>query len=200
MLSPFTPQRKLIGVADKFGNKGIKNQQGTTRVLYDTLDYTGQTELRFFEGSAQRNFPLSNTGSDGNKLGVGNAMIVERGYITVIETVVADGDFKIMPIGTGLGGGSLQNLQLCEFSFQTANAEVIKNVPIMSWFPEFNKNAENQVNYNFEFDTQISLQPLLEFVAMLRIPPVGSLPADFKYQIRLTLEGVGAIIAPRTTF
>jgi len=80
----FTPQRKLIGINDKFGNTGIKQQQGSTIIKYDTLPCDGRNEFRFFEGSAQRNFPLSNTQSDGNKLGVGSTMVVERAYLTLI--------------------------------------------------------------------------------------------------------------------
>jgi hypothetical protein len=190
----FTPQRKAISVNDKFGNSGIKKQQGSTVIKYDTLDWTGQTELRFFEGSSQRNFPLSNTGSDGNKLGVGNSLVVERAYFTVIVTDETD-RVTITPLGLS----SPTELVLSEFGFSIANTEVIKNLPILSFVPEFNKSADNELNNNFEFDTQIVIPPLLEFIATLRIPTALTLP-DGRVQIRLTIEGAGAIIAPRATF
>lgn len=189
-----TPQRKAIGVNDKFGNTGIKKQQGSTVIKYDTLDYTGQTELRFFEGSSQRNFPLSNTGSDGNKLGVGNSMVVERAYLTLI-TEDEEENIIYSPIPLT---GAFSYLSLSEFGMSIANSEVIKNVPILSWTPEFNKNAENQLNNNYEFDTQIVIPPLLEYVCTLRIPAALVVPRGTK--IRLTIEGAGAIIAPRATF
>ena len=47
-----SPQTKAIGINDKFGNTGIKKQQGSTIVKYDTLPLDGRTEYRFFEGSA----------------------------------------------------------------------------------------------------------------------------------------------------
>lgn len=189
-----TPQRKAIGVNDKFGNTGIKKQQGSTVIKYDTLDYTGQTELRFFEGSSQRNFPLSNTGSDGNKLGVGNSMVVERAYLTLItEDEEQNVIYSPIPLT-----GAFSYLSLSEFGMSIANSEVIKNVPILSWAPEFNKNAENQLNNNYEFDTQIVIPPLLEYVCTLRIPAALVVPRGTK--IRLTIEGAGAIIAPRATF
>ena len=189
-----TPQRKNIGVNDKFGNTGIKKQQGSTVVKYDTLDYTGQTELRFFEGSSQRNFPLSNTGSDGNKLGVGNSMVVERAYLTLI-TEDEEENIVYSPIPLT---GSFSYLSLAEFGMAIANTDVIKNLPILSWAPEFNKNAENQLNNNYEFDTQVVIPPLLEYVCTLRLPAASVVPSGTK--IRLTIEGAGAIIAPRTTF
>lgn len=189
----FTPQRKAIGVNDKFGNTGIKNQQGSTVIKYDTLPVDGRTEFRFFEGSAQRNFPYSNTGSDGNKLGVGNTLVVERAYLSIVAT---DGDGLI----TAVAPVTLSDdpaITLGEFGFMVANSEVIKTVPVLSWFPQFNKVAENQLNTNFEFDTQIVLPPLLEYVATLRLAQAFTKANTY---LRLTIEGTGAIIAPRTTF
>lgn len=189
----FTPQRKAIGVNDKFGNRGIKNQQGSTVIKYDTLPCDGRTEFRFFEGSAQRNFPFSNTGSDGNKLGVGNTLVVERAYLSLITLDEAGviTDVEALTLASDPG------IVLGEFGMSVANSEVIKTVPVLSWFPEFNKVAENQLNNNFEFDTQIVLPPLLEYVATLRLAQPFTKAGVY---LRLTIEGTGAIIAPRTTF
>jgi len=66
-MNSVTPQRKLIANTDKFNNAGIKKQQGTTRAIYDSLPLDGRTNFRFFEESNNRNFPLTNTGADGNK-------------------------------------------------------------------------------------------------------------------------------------
>lgn len=190
--SRFTPQDKIMAVAKKFGNTGLKNMQGSTVIKYDTLPLDGRTEYRFFENSTQRNFPLSNTGSDGNKLGVGNSMVVERAYLSVV-TLKEDGTYESI---ASLDLSTDANILLSEFSFSIANSEVIKNVPVLSWLPEFNKVAENQLNTNFEFDTQVNIQPLLEYVATLRLPAGIT---DRTKLLRLTIEGMGAIIAPRTT-
>lgn len=191
----FTPQRKAIGINDKFGNTGIKRQQGSTVIKYDTLNLDGSTELRFFQGSANRNYPFANTGSDGNKLGVGNSMVVERAYLSVVTldetdpTIITDA--AVVAIGSNIA------ILLSEFSFSIANTEVIKNVPILSWLPEFNKVAENQLNTNFEFDTQVVVPPLLEYIATLRLPKYTAIANT---ALRLTIEGTGAIISPRATF
>lgn len=189
-----TPQMKNISVNDRFGNSGIKKQQGSTVIKYDTLPLDGRTEFRFFEESNQRNFPLSNTGADGNKLGVGNSMVVERAYLTV-GTYDATTNRWLTITATGL----TTNIAILssEFGFTIANSQVIKNIPILSWIPQFNKVAENEVNSNFEFDTQIIIPPLLEFVATLRTQ--GYTLVENTY-VRLTIEGSGAIIAPKTTF
>ena len=192
--SGITPQRKIIGTNDKFGNSGIKNQQGSTVVLYDTLPLDGRTEFRFFEGSGQRNFPFSNTGAQGNQLGVGNSMTVERAYLSLVTT---DPDGIITGIAILPLTGPQAGITVGEFGFQVANSDVIKKVPVLSWFPQFNKNAENQLNNSFDFDTQVVIPPLLEYVATLRVAPY-TLSATVS--LRLTIEGAGAIISPRNTF
>jgi hypothetical protein len=194
IMGNITPQMKNIAVNQKFGNTGIQRQQGSTVIKYDTLPLVG-TELRFFEESNQRNFPLSNTGSDGNKLGVGNSMVVERVYITLgtynpttNQWLTFDPTDLASPI----------QILAAEFGFSLANSQVIKNVPLLSWIPNFNKSSENQLNSNYEFDTQIVIPPLLEFVATLRLQNYAA-PVEPLF-VRLTIEGSGAIIAPKTTF
>jgi len=191
-----TPQMKNIAVNDRFGNSGIKKQQGSTVIKYDTLPLNGNTQLRFFEQSSQRNFPLSNTGTDGNKLGVGNSMVVERIYLSIVQYDAVNNDLNsIAPCDLASTRGILINNG--EFGFEIANSLVIKNVPVLSFTPDFNKNAENEKNNSFDFDTQIIIPPLLEFVATLRLPNYTAFEG---YYLRLTIEGSGAIIAPKTTF
>jgi len=189
-----TPQMKAVAVNDKFGNSGIKKQQGSTVIKYDTLPLDGRTEFRFFEESNQRNFPLSNTGADGNKLGVGNSMVVERVYLTVGTYAPTTNQwltFDATDITSNVA------ILAAEFGFTLANSQVIKNIPILSWIANFNKNAENALNSNYEFDTQIVIPPLLEFVATLRTQKYTAVSETY---VRLTIEGAGAIIAPKTTF
>lgn len=194
-----TPQRKAIGVNDKFGNSGIKKQQGSTVIKYDTLPLDGATTLRFFDQSSQRNFPLSNTGSDGNKLGVGNSMVVERAYLTLLvynAKTNSISELKSLQIPTA--SAEEDAVIASELNFEIANATVLKNIPILSFLPEFNKVAENQVNTNYEFDTQIVIPPLLEYVATVRLPQYQK--GEKALWLRLTIEGAGAIIAPKATF
>ena len=191
-----TPQAKNVAVNDRFGNTGIKKQQGSTIIKYDTLPLDGTTSLRFFEQSSQRNFPLSNTGTDGNKLGVGSSMVVERIYLSLVTyDAVTNSLTKIQTCPITTPNGTLINNG--EVGFEIANSLVIKNVPVLSFTPEFNKNAENQLNNSFDFDTQIIIPPLLEYVATLRLPNYTAIEGIY---LRLTIEGSGAIIAPKTTF
>ena len=190
-----TPQRKTMSVNAKFGNKGIKKQQGSTVIKYDTLPLDGRTEFRFFEGCQNRNFPFTNSQSEGNKLGVGNSMVVERAYITIVKCETT-APFNPISIAT-FDLTSPVELLTAEFGFTVANSTVIRNVPLLSWVPNFNKIAENALNSNYEFDTQVVIPPLLEFIATIK---TQTYPAERDTFLRLTLEGAGAIIAPKTTF
>ena len=190
-----TPQMKQVFVNNKFGNSGIKKQQGSTVIKYDTLPLDGRTEFRFFEGCQSRVFPFTNSNSEGNKLGVGNSMTIERIYLSIVTT-----DALAPNLPTAIASFDLTTniaVLTSEFSFLLANATVIKNVPILSFVPNFNKVAENQLNSSFEFDTQIVVPPLFDFIASLRTQAYTALENT---SIRLTLEGAGAIIAPKTTF
>lgn len=190
-----TPQMKQVFVNNKFGNSGIKKQQGSTVIKYDTLPLDGRTEFRFFEGCQSRVFPFTNSNSEGNKLGVGNSMTIERIYLSIVTTSAVAPNLP-----TAIASFDLTTniaVLTSEFSFLLANATVIKNVPILSFVPNFNKVAENQLNSSFEFDTQIVVPPLLDFIASLRTQAYVAVPNT---SIRLTLEGAGAIIAPKTTF
>ena len=190
-----TPQMKQVFVNNKFGNSGIKKQQGSTVIKYDTLPLDGRTEFRFFEGCQSRVFPFTNSNSEGNKLGIGNSMTIERIYLSIVTT-----DALAPNLPTAIASFDLTTniaVLTSEFSFLLANATVIKNVPILSFVPNFNKVAENQLNSSFEFDTQIVVPPLLDFIASLRTQAYTALENT---SIRLTLEGAGAIIAPKTTF
>jgi hypothetical protein len=204
IVNRITPQDKNINVNDRFGNTGIRQQQGTSVTKYDTLPIDGRTTFNFFEGSGARNFPLSNAGSDGNKLGVGNTLVVERLYFTVLRRITPP--LPALPYFEVLNGGGLRqiagtgSLQIIygELNLSIANSTVLRNFPIVSTIQEFNYTATTEVENVYDLDTNIVIPPLLEYVAQVRTPNY-LLPAEDLF-LRITLEGSGSIIAPRTTF
>ena len=185
-----TPSQKLAYVNRKLGNRGIQNQQGSTRIVYDTLPIDGRTEFRFFEGCGSRNYPLTNLTQ--NKLEVAEAMVIQRAslavltitnpttnpVVTAIASVSATATVKPAIYGAG------------EFQFLIANNRTVKPMPLNSWSPEFNKSAYFSDYNNYKFMTEITLPPLLEFIASIRCTTLASQADKF---LRLTIEGVGAI-------
>ena len=191
-----TPQQKMVGINQKFGNTGIKSQQGTSRIIYDSLPTGTATTFRFFEDSASRNFPFTNTGSDGNKLGVGDTM--------VIESVI----FTVFTVNNTTGIISAQNNLLNVafeyyvgiFDFEIANNKVIKKVTLTEASSAYSKNTTPE-NSDLELETQIVLPPLLPYILELRLPvTIAPAAAGSTRYIQAQIIGTGGIIAPRTTF
>lgn len=192
-----TPQQKILAVNSKFGNTGIQSQQGTTRILYDTLLPTpGQRNFRFFEDSGSRIFPLTNTGSEGNKLGVGDTMVISQLLFSiVVQNTIVNRWTEQENLLNSLNTGALAFVNV-----QIANNQVIKKLTLSEQSVSFNKDTAT-INGTLDLETSIVIPPLLPFVVELQtasdIPNQG--PTNNVY-VQCQIIGVGGIIAPRTTF
>jgi hypothetical protein len=70
-------QDKMLHVANRLGLTTLKNMQGSTRMVYDSNGASALTHT-FFKGAAQRAFPLTNVGANGNQFQVDEALLVEK--------------------------------------------------------------------------------------------------------------------------
>ena len=70
-------QDKMLHVANRLGLTSLKDMQGSTRMVYDSQT-TGAFTHTFFKGAAQRAFPLTNVGANGNQFQVDEALLVEK--------------------------------------------------------------------------------------------------------------------------
>lgn len=195
VITNVTPQQKIVGVNNKFGNTNIKNQQGTTRVIYDSLPLDGSTELRFFENANARQYPFTNIGAEGNRLNVGESLVVQKVYFGVL-TVNESG----VPTSFQSPGqlGPSEAWYLGEWNFFIANNQVIKQLPwVLSFAQGFNVTANNEADEAFGTFTDIVIPPLLEFVLSYRI---NSYTAQSTRRLVCFIEGTAGIIAPQTTF
>ena len=106
-------QDKMLNVASRLGLTTLKDMQGTTRMVYDSIT-TAATNFTFFKGASQRAFPLSNVGANGNQFQVNEALLVEKigFFIPTSETGISYG---------GLNGGSVK------FDLVIGNKTVIKD-------------------------------------------------------------------------
>lgn len=205
IISNYTPQQKAVSVNNRFGNTNIKNQQGTTRVLYDTLPIDGRTEFRFFENANTRTYPLTNLTSDGNKLSVGETFIFQDLYFQYFDY---NGTFQYESSwrfdGSVFGGGPGEFVFAGamttngEIDFYIANSQVVKGLPTIVCDQTFNPTSSNTVDNVFNMSTDIVIPPLLEYVLVLRTTSLPT-PANANY-IRCSIRGTAGIIAPQTTF
>jgi len=200
----FTPQDKMVAVNNKFGNTNIKNQQGSTRVLFDSLPITaGPTNFRFFENAQTRQFPLTNLGSEGNRLGVGETFTVEKIYFNAVTYDAVNNTITASLNGLAFtAGDTAVPFATGEFDLFIANSQVIKQLPTSFVNgSNFNVTANNTNDHAFSLSTDIVIPPLLEYVATLRTTPYA-IGADLQgyTHIQLFMFGTAGIIAPQSTF
>jgi hypothetical protein len=191
-----TPQQKIVAVNQKFGNTGIQSQQGTSRIIYDHIkvDAAGQNRFRFFEDSSARTFPFTNTGSDGNKLGVDDTMVIQSVLFAVWTLDPASGRWQLV---NAISGNVANSLDL--FSIEIANNKVVKKLTIDKSNAYFSKDTDNN-NGVIDLQTQIVIPPLLNYVVELETAANIVPPALTDYYVECQIIGTGGIIAPRTTF
>jgi hypothetical protein len=190
-----TPQNKIVGVNNKFGNTNIKNQQGTTRVIFDSLPLNGSTELRFFENAGSRQYPFTNIGSEGNRLNVGETFVVQKVYFGTITT---DPDTGLFTAFSPLTAFANLAFACGEWSFLIANSQVIKQLPFLtSFIPTFKLGVTNNSDQAFSTFTDIVIPPLLEYVLTYRLP---TYTAVANTRLVCFIEGTAGILAPQTTF
>lgn len=193
-----TPQAKMIQTGDKFGNFGLAKQQGTTRIIYDSLPLDGSRTFRFFEGANARQFPFTNLNQDGGKLGVGEVMVMERCYLNFFEVDPLTGAI----LGVTTINNNLNFIQ-GELNFLQGNSRVLKRLKLTSFASEFNKEAtfgQDAVTDGytvFHFDSLITIQPQLEFIAEVN---VAFQPAVANTFVQIVIEGTGGILSPKNVF
>jgi hypothetical protein len=195
VISQFTPQNKLVGVNNKFGNTNIKNQQGTTRVIFDSLPLDGSTELRFFENASSRQYPLTNIGAEGNRLNVGESFVVQKVYFGIMDL---DPDTQQFVSFDPLSGAGPYDFSYGEWSFLIANSQVIKQLSFATCFNVgIAVTAVNSADEAFSTFTDIVIPPLLEYVLPVRTP---NYVAQENKRLVCFIEGTAGILAPQTTF
>ena len=190
-----TPQQKIVSVNNKFGNTNIKGQQGTTRVIFDSLPLDGSTELRFFENAGSRQYPFTNIGAEGNRLNVGETFVVQKVYF---GTMTVDSDTGEFTNFQSLIAPGVPPWQFGEWSFLIANSQVIKQLPFHTCFvPSLNLTTVNTNDEAFNTFTDIVIPPLLEYVLPYRVNTYA--PVE-NTRLVCFIEGTAGILAPQTTF
>ena len=189
-----TPQQKAVSVNNRFGNTGIKRQQGSSVELYDTLPLSvaaaGQgVTLRFYEDAQTRTFPNTKL-ENSNQLSVGETVVTETIYFSVID-FTEGAVSKIEPIGLTTAFAQ------AEFSIEIANSVVLKRLPVLSTQGVVNESSGVDGNAGYQFYTQLVIPPLLNFAVALRVP---AFTLSSAVDVRCNIWGGGSLIAPRTTF
>lgn len=199
-MKTITPQQKLINVATKTGNEMLKYQQGTTKMIYDSLPLqTGPQVLEFFKDTNSRAFPLTNVRND--QLIAGDALAIQRVSFSILA-INPDGQIvetysleEFTPNGSGFEG-----LRFATMEMRIANQNVMNPIRLLHVLPQFNKTGYNELSNIFEFATDIGLMPQLDFSFTVKIPEIAVPVTENTIYLSATIEGAGAQIDLKTTF
>lgn len=219
-MRPGNANSKIVRVNNEMGAKNINKQQGTTRTVYDSLEYknTGAKQtFRFFENVNTRQFPFTNITE--NKLQIGESIAIQRfSFQLLIMSVPEPGRvLQITPLDNIAFGSN--GLYRSDMSLQIAQDTVIKKQPLHSMYAPFNKDArfygsvlvnigtptEDNIGLPqdvFHLDNPIILPPQIEFTVILEssFVTLNISPADSKPYLMCTLEGLGSLYAPKSTY
>ena len=198
-LSSVSPQQKIVAVNNKFGNTNIKSQQGTTRVLFDTLPLDGRTQFRFFENVNLRQFPLTNLTGEGNRLGVGETIVIQKIYFSLLNIDPDTGAITSSWPFSRVGPTSPYALNTGDLDIIIANSTVMKDFSVNCMTNQFNPSSVTQSDEAYGTQTDIIIPPLLEYLAVLKTTSYPAATGLYNH-IRISFEGTAGIISPQTTF
>jgi len=194
-LTKVSAQQKIMSVNNRFGNPGMKKQQGSTVEIYDMVKLSAiKTTYDFFSDTANKIFPFTNLKN--GMLQPQESFAMERAYLSLCtydvpsETWVEVRELNLITdFGIAMG----------EFEFTIENQRVLKPFPVRSFFPQFNSDSESETQSVLEFDTQIILPPLLNFKASFKFPN-KFFTSDKDVYLCMTIGGAGGIFAPKSNY
>lgn len=185
--------QKIAFVNNKLGNKGVQKNQGTTRIIYDTLPLDGRTQYNFFENSSQRGFPRTNFTN--NQLTVGEALVIKRLSLSVITFDAVTG--QVTAIQTLDAAGTPVAFYKGELNVLIANQRTLKDHSMLHMKPEFNKDAGSTTDSSYRFYTDLVIPSLVNLVFQLRVPTIAAIATK---ELCLTVEGVGSLLNTKENF
>lgn len=179
-------QDKMLNVASRLGLTTLKDMQGTTRMVYDSIT-TASTNFTFFKGASQRTFPLSNVGANGNQFQVNEALLVEKiGFFR-------PGEDGVSYSGTGPADVSVK------FDLVIGNKTVMKDVTVEAGGEQAFYNDGTVASSVIDLEgVGILIPPQVEFYIVAKSFNTNTRVA-FSTRLGVYLFGTGALLNFNTT-
>ncbi len=140
-----TAAQKLIHVSNAVGNGSIKNMQGSTVNIFDTVALVtgaGRQTLNFFNNTSSKSKTWSNFQQ--GKLPQGASLMMQKvSFIYILATTAAFDDANVMIAQTPISGvaAALQPINMGQLGISIANSQVVSNYLIYESNPAWNPNT-----------------------------------------------------------
>jgi hypothetical protein len=207
---PFASQQEQVNKflqANRVLGSQMDQMQGTTRVIFDTIDFTNRTTYDYFSevsGKATtlvNNLPATNITE--NRFEPGEGMVIKEIGLANLDNQTGDAtpvDMNTSVIGLGLINITIGNNRVIKdlpiFSMQTLSA--INNINLSS------TNTRNDNNLRFvglRLFTNIVIPPQVQFFVTVRLPAPGGAAASTGLDcFRVYLKGYGKLFNPRNNY
>jgi|694.fasta_scaffold81471_5 hypothetical protein len=184
--------QQIVGVNQRLGNSAVQNMQGTTRMIFDTVDIPAGVNnsgtSTFFQGVSSRVYPKANLAS--NRFEPGESLAIQGFSVFTYST--SDPDLaKSITSQTNFRGGIL--------NFFIGNQRVCKDLEIVTYNrfgigESINMDTESAV---FRLETPIIIPPQIEFYATLRWGSAASLGST---SIVLAAYGTGTLLNTKSNY
>lgn len=196
-------QNKLLTTGQNLG-VNLFDQQGSTRVLYDSVPLDGQQVANFFKNP---NFAVnalgdvigSNVDGQNGLLGIGEGLAIEYIHFTYMQYDPATKTVtKFLPIGASGIAGLASGFYAGNFAMLIENQQVMKPLACSVFDPNFNATPLGTATPAiFRFMTNLTIFELLKFQVQLNLP---AYTATANGWLRCTIQGRGGIYSAQTTY
>jgi hypothetical protein len=207
---PFSTQQEQVNKflqANRVLGAQMDQMQGTTRAIFDTVNFTGRTSYDFFsEVSGKSTTTINNlpaTNITDNRFEPGEGMVIKEIGLANFDT--QDSPATPVSMDSSLIGLGLINVYV-------GNNRVVKDLPIfsmqtLSQINNLNVNSTNTRNDNnlrfvgLRLFTNIVIPPQIQFYVSVRLPaPGGTAAATGLNALRVYLKGYGKLFNPRNNY
>jgi len=210
---PFASQQEQVNKflqANRALGAQMDQMQGTTRIIYDTVNVPTGTNVTFDffsevsgrSGTLIDNQPVTNVAD--NRFEPGEGMVVKEILFFNTSTVTADGTTPVQFDASIIGLGTL--------NFFIGNNRVLKDLPLLVGQSSTSINNINQVSsagtndtdkriLGFRLFTNIVIPPQIQYYATVRLPFGGGTGADQGLaNMRMYVKGYGKLFNPRNNY
>jgi hypothetical protein len=210
---PFAAQQEQVNKflqANRVLGAQMDQQQGTTRVIYDTVSVPTGTNVQFNyfdEVSGKSNTTINNqpvTNLTDNRFEPGEGMVIKEIAFYNMDVITADSTTPVELNASIIGLGLL--------NFYIGNNRVLKDIPLLAGQSVTQINNINVVTSNtlnlfnrrllsFRLYTNIVIPPQIQFYASLKLPFGGTIGAGGGLgTLRMYVKGYGKLFNPRNNY